>query len=164
MYVYTTFCLFIHLFIDIGVISSFWLFWLMLLFHWCKFLFESPFLTFGSVRRSGIAGSYGNFMLDFWETTEQQTHILHVRWTKLPSSPLFQAWPCRFNSYTHVKTHRSVHFKMMNFTLRRRGQQRMRWLDSVTKSMDMNLNKLWEIVKDRGGWHATVHGKAKSRT
>ena len=53
---------------------------------------------------------------------------------------------------------------MMNFILRRRGQQRMRWLDSITKSMDMNLNKLQEIVKDRGGWHATVHGVAKSRT
>ena len=53
---------------------------------------------------------------------------------------------------------------MMNFILRRRGQQRMRWLDSITKSMDMNLNKLREIVKDGGRWHATVHGVAKSRT
>ena len=48
--------------------------------------------------RSGIAGSYGNFMFNFWETTKQQTHILHVRWTKLLSSPLFKAWPCRLNS------------------------------------------------------------------
>ena len=44
----------------------------------------------------------------------------------------------------------------------RRGWQRMRWLDSITDSRDMNLSKLWEIVEDRGPWHATVYGVAKS--
>ena len=47
---------------------------------------------------------------------------------------------------------------------RRRGWQRIRWLDSITDSMDMNLNKLQEMVKDREAWHATVHEVTKSQT
>ena len=47
---------------------------------------------------------------------------------------------------------------------RKRGRQKLRWLDDITDSMDMSLSKVWEMVKDREVWHAAIHGVAKGRT
>ena len=79
-------------------------------------------------------------------------------------------WTARRSNQSILKEHNpeySLEGSMLKLKLgkiegKRRRQERMRWLDSITSSMDMNLSKLQETVKDRGAWHAAVHGVAKS--
>ena len=71
------------------------------------------------------------------------------------------------NSYIHLVSKYIVTISLMLGKIegkRRRGRQRVRWLDSITDLMDMNFHKLWEVVEDRGAWHVAVHGFAKSQT
>ena len=130
-----------------------------------------------SSKFQGQNASRVGFSWELWERicSRGLTWLWMVCWQSLASlalqehdSDLCLQLPMTFSPYTFVCVQFPSFIRVPVILeiegKRRGGQQRVKWLDSITNSMDMSLSKLQEMGKDRGAWHATVHGFAKSQT